>query len=90
MGEPAAFTDEELTALALEADPREALSADAVPFDDGSDRSSGLLPEWYMPAPASFRRTPRRVVVASTVVVSLLALNALGLCVTYGVLEVAW
>ena len=43
------ISDEELTALALAADPTELLDDDAVPFDGGS--AEGLLPDWYMPAP---------------------------------------
>jgi hypothetical protein len=80
------FTDAELTAQALAADPDQPLDPDAVPFDDGSS-GAGLLPTWYMPTPAG--RTGRtlrgwRSVAAIVVIVSFLLINALGLCITYG------
>ena len=43
-----------------------------------------------MPAPRSFRRTPGRTVAAVSFVVALVVLNGAGLCVTYGLPEVAW
>ena len=55
------FSDDELTALALAADPTEMLDDDAVPFE--GERSVGLLPDWYMPAPqvsAGSRPSSRR------------------------------
>jgi hypothetical protein len=81
-------TDEELTALALAADPIEMLDHDAVPFDAGAP--AGLLPDWYMPAPQLTAGSRRRPAVVAVVVTSLLLLNALGLCVTYGSVVVAW
>ncbi len=81
-------TDEELTALALAADPTEMLDDDAVPFDAGAP--AGLLPDWYMPAPQFGAGSRRRPAVVAVVVTSLLLLNALGLCVTYGSVVVAW
>ena len=80
--------DEELAELAMAADPDAPLDDGAVPFDTGE--GSGLLPDWYMPVPQGSVRTGHRRVVAALVIVSLLALNALGLCVTYGSVEVAW
>ena len=80
--------DEELAELAMAADPDAPLDDDAVPFDTGG--GSGLLPDWYMPVPQGRIRTGHQRVVAALVIVSLLALNALGLCVTYGSVEVAW
>lgn len=78
---------DELTALALAADPDVALPDDAVPFrgslDDGE---GGLLPDWYMPAPGGAVHTGRswRRVVAVTAIVTFVVLNAAGLCSTYG------
>ena len=83
------WTIEELTAVALAADPTESLDDDAVPFAVVGSESS-LLPSWYMPAPQSFAPTRRRRAVVWTFVGSLLLLNAAGLCVTYGVVEIAW
>ena len=88
------ITDDELTALALAADP------DDVEFDDDvrpfgvADDADGLLPAWYMPAAvagpatatASGRR--RRVWVVGGLVLAMLTVNGFGLCVTYGLPEV--
>lgn len=87
-----AFSDDELTALALAADPDAPIDDDATPF--GRDLSAGadLLPEWYMPVPqmSAADRTPRRVFTVSLIVFALLLLNGAGLCVTYGFPEIAW
>lgn len=85
-----AFTDEELTALALATDPDDVvIDDDAVPFG-GLDRGAALLPAWYMPAPLGGGSGPRgrRVVVVSTLVLAMLVVNAAGICVTYGIPEV--
>lgn len=90
---------DELTALALAARPDDPFaddpfSDDAVPF--GSDpngdgrNGAGLLPEWYMPAPVGLRRTRRNKVVVAGIIGSLLLVNGVGLCVTYGFPEIAW
>jgi len=84
------FSDDELTALALAADPTEHLDDDAVPLADlDGVAGPGLLPDWYMPVPASFGRTRKRKIVISLIVGSLLVVNALGLCVTSGFIEIA-
>lgn len=83
------FTDDELAVLALAADPDAPIPDDAVPFGR-NDQDLSLLPEWYMPAPASTRRTRSRVLAVSIVVASLLVVNGAGFCVTYGVPEIAW
>jgi hypothetical protein len=82
------FTDDELTACALAADPTEMLADDAVPFDTGAP--AGLLPDWYMPVPQVSGPSRRRAGVVGIFVASLLALNAVGLCVTYGTVVIAW
>ena len=46
-----AFTEAELTALALSADPDGPLDHDAVPLAQYLGERAGLLPAWYMPAP---------------------------------------
>ena len=77
------LTDEELTALALGADPDASVDADAVPW-----RLAGLgddlLPDWYMGAPITGRRDWRARTLAWSFVVALVLINAAGLCVTYG------
>ena len=84
----ATFTDEELTELALAADPREALDDDAVPLAD-PDAPKGPLPAWYMPVARARTATPTRRIVAAVVISAFLLINVLGLCITYGWLEVA-
>ncbi len=85
-GTDARVTDEELTALALAADPDAPLPADATPFRAGGEEDDGnaLLPGWYMPAPVAVPRTPVRTVAAIAVVAGLVLINVLGLCITYG------
>ena len=51
---------------------------------------AGLLPEWYMPIGGPIRRTRSRRVVVVGIIVSLLLVNGAGLCVTYGMPEIAW
>lgn len=83
------FTDDELTELALAADPDATIPDDAVPF--GQPAADGApLPDWYMPAPGSIRRTRPRVVAVVGIIVSLVVVNGAGLCVTYGWPEIAW
>ena len=81
------LTDEELTALALAADPDAAVDDDAVCVWEvaGADGEK-LLPAWYMPSPMMRSRVLygwRRTVVW-LVIASLLLINAYGLCSTYG------
>ena len=79
--------DEELTALALAADPDQPIDPNARPFVVGGD--SGLLPSWYMPAPTMRAQEPWQVAVVLFVVGTLLLITGLGLCITYGYLVVA-
>ena len=82
------ITDEELEAEALEADPHAPIDDDAEPF--GGVPDSGLLPAWYMPVDGPIRRTRSRRVVVIGIIVALLVVNGAGLCVTYGLPEIAW
>ncbi len=78
------LSDEELTALALAADPDQPLDQDAVPLSEYLEGSVGLLPEWYM-APAMarhIRRGPQLIVLM--VIGAFLVIEAFGLCSTYG------
>lgn len=83
-----AISDEELTALAMAADPDAALDDDAVPLSSLLMEYPELLPSWYMPAPGGFTRSPRRRAVVVVIIVALVAVNALGMCVTSGHLEI--
>jgi hypothetical protein len=78
------ITDEELTALALSADPDQPLGADAVPIGVYLANTAGPLPEWYM-APVMARHSGRRQrAVILAVVGSFVVIEAFGLCSTYG------
>jgi hypothetical protein len=78
------LTDEELSALALAADPDQVADADAEPWLGGRPGAVGLLPDWYMPGPVSRRREPWQVAVVVVIIAAFLLINALGLCITYG------
>ena len=82
------WSDDELAEFALAADPDAPIDDEAVPF--GQREGGALLPDWYMPVPAGLARSPRKRATIGLIVLSLLALNGAGLCVTYGVIEVAW
>ena len=88
-GSPDPFTDDELAALALAADPDPVIPGDAVPFTPGGDLGPSLLPEWYMPAP-SLRRSRSKTVVLAGVAIALFAINVGGVCVTYGIPDPVW
>ena len=79
-------TDEELAALALAADPDTPVGHDAVPLRDDEAGGQDLLPGWYMPSPARsirpLRGWARWVVIL--IIASFVAINAVGLCSTYG------
>lgn len=83
------FTDEELTALALSAEPGTPFDRDAVPLAVYLGQAPGLLPEWYMPSTMARARTRWRLPVVMTIVGAFLVIEALGLCSTYGTLGLA-
>jgi hypothetical protein len=80
------WTDDELTDLALAADPELAVADDAVClWDLTGERPDHRLPEWYMPSPMGARLLygwRRRVILL--VIISFLVIDAYGLCNTYG------
>ncbi len=85
------LTDEELTDLALAADPDAGVAADAVPIgelvaSEDARNADDVLPSWYMPpiARRSLYGWRRRVVLL--IVISFVAAAAYGLCSTYGIL----
>jgi hypothetical protein len=85
-----AFSDDELAALALAADPHGGLEPDAIPVGEYLGRmadegpSAGLLPAWYMaPVAASrLRRAPQ--LIALFLIATFVMIEAFGLCSTYG------
>jgi hypothetical protein len=80
------ITDEELSAIALAAEPEPAIPDDAVPLWDLLAVEEPLVSAWYMPAPArSFRLTGWRRNLVIFLVVVFLLIEAYGLCSAYGV-----
>jgi hypothetical protein len=86
-----AMTDEELAAAALAADPDAGVPDDAVCLWDLTGYGAQPLPRWYMPAPmgGALRGWRRRLVRfnVALIIASFLAINAYGLCNTYGQLH---
>src|SRR3984957_19092976 len=83
-----AITDDELTELALAADPDAPLPEDAVPIGVHlSQFAAAPLPLWYMPAVARSSGGRWRLPVVLAVVSAFFLIDALGLCNTYGVLS---
>jgi hypothetical protein len=87
------LTDAELTALALAADPDQPLDPEAVPLSaylaglPGLGPVSGLLPQWYMPqamASSSGRGRRWRAAIILAIIAAFVAIEAYGLCSTYG------
>ncbi len=82
--------DHELAELAATGDPDAPLPDDAVSLWD-LGAPAGLLPSWYMPAPAAgtpLLRGWRRAIVW-IIVIAFLGIVAAGLCSTYGEIVVA-
>jgi hypothetical protein len=77
------FTDAELTELALAADPDAPIDLDAEPWSGWATGHTNL-PDWYMPAPLMGRRGWKAKALLVAVVVAIVFINVLGLCVTYG------
>jgi hypothetical protein len=79
-------SDAELAACALAADPNATVDDDAVClWDMCGTAAPSRLPAWYMPAPAGGRlRAGWRRAIIVLIVASFVAINAAGLCSTYG------
>ncbi|HEV8064664.1 MAG TPA: hypothetical protein VGP46_07520 [Acidimicrobiales bacterium] len=78
------FTDDELGELAMAADPDAPLPGDAVAMPQFAGVVAGALPGWYMP-PAMARVGARwRIALVIAIVVALVAIDAWGMCSTYG------
>lgn len=83
------ISDEELTSLALSADPHPVIDASVAPWRPWYDAATGLLPDWYMPTPAGRERGTGAKVTIGVIVAGFVLINALGLCITYGFLTLA-
>jgi hypothetical protein len=82
------ITEDELTALALAADPDQPIPNNAVPIGVHLAQLGAPLPLWYMPPVVrSGRRWKAPVVLA--VVLAFVLIDAMGLCNTYGILSLA-
>jgi hypothetical protein len=91
----ALISDDELTTLALAADPEQRVDPSAIPLDEylasvaepedvGRFGGVGLLPSWYM-APVATRSIGRLArLVCLLVIGTFLVIEAVGLCSTYG------
>ncbi len=78
------FTEAELTALALAADPNGPIDEDAVSVAEFLGQSAGLLPAWYMPSPMVRTGKPWRIPVVVAIVAAFVIIEAFGLCSTFG------
>jgi hypothetical protein len=78
------FTEAELTALALAADPGAPLDEDAVPVAQYLGQHAGLLPSWYMPTPMVRTGSRWRIPVVVAIVAAFVIIEAFGLCSTFG------
>jgi hypothetical protein len=83
------FSDDELSALALAADPITTLADDAMPWGGGDARTPSLLPNWYMPSPSYHLRGRWTRAIVITLIVGFLVIDAFGLCITSGFLSFA-
>ena len=81
---PPRLTDDELTRLALAAAPMAVPAGDAVPLAEFLAEDDGLLPTWYMPAPMTRLRPRWQRAVVLLLIVAFVAIEAAGLCSTFG------
>jgi hypothetical protein len=86
---PSGFSDDELTALALAADPHAPLDPDAVPWNGSSNSYQSPLPEWYMPTAMAVRHGRATRVTVIVIIAGFLLIDAFGLCVTSGFISLA-
>ena len=79
-------SDEELTAMALAADPRAPLAEDALPIGIHLAKFGQALPLWYMPPVVGRGGRAWKTPFVIAVVSAFLLIDLMGLCNTYGVL----
>lgn len=83
-GTEVGFSEAELTELAMAADPDAPMGNDAVPVSVYLGQAAGLLPQWYMPSPMARSGKRWRLPVVLAIVAAFVAIEALGLCSTFG------
>jgi len=81
------LTDAELTTLALSGVPLDDSGGTPVPMDVYLATSRGPLPDWYMPAPLARVGVRWRIPVVGVIVAAFLLIEILGLCNTFGQLQ---
>lgn len=84
-----ALSDDELTALALAADPAAPVDPSTTPWRGAWASGPLLIPEWYMPRPSSTSRRRGALIVIGVVLAGFLTIDAFGLCITSGFLSLA-
>ena len=84
-----AIGDDELTRLALAADPDQPVDPDAVPISFAAAAIRGRCPVVHAGSDVVRARTSARMLLGG-LVLALVVINAAGLCVTYGIPEIAW
>ena len=84
------ITDDELTELAMSAEPHDPMADDAVPFRPLEAEGQPLLPDWYMPASAGRARRDWRSRVAISMAIGLVLISSCGFCITNGFPELPW
>ena len=87
--EGCALSDDELTALALAADPVASVDPSMTPWHGAWASGPLLIPEWYMPRPSSTSRRRGALIVIGVVLAGFLTIDAFGLCITSGFLSLA-
>jgi hypothetical protein len=83
------ISDDDLTALALSADPHPTIDPHVAPWRPVADAFTGLLPDWYMPTPSGSHRGKGAKIAIGVIIASFVIVNALGLCITNGFLTIA-
>lgn len=83
------FTDEELTEMALGAEPFDPFDPGVERFGDDDPTEFAVIPRWYMPAPG-IPRSRGKAAVMLGFAFSLIIGTVGGFCVTYGVPEFVW
>ena len=81
------LTDEELTALALAADPDAPIAEGAVPIGIHLAQLGSALPLWYMPPAVRQGGRHWKAPFVIAVVSAFLLIDLMGLCNTYGILS---
>jgi hypothetical protein len=78
------LSEDELTELAMAADPTAPIAEDAIPIGSYLAGVPSLLPTWYMPGAMARSGKGWRVPVVLAIVAAFVIIEAFGLCSTYG------